>query len=111
MEDKFRVRDKNLHVMLTEYELQQIKAKKEAAGIETMREYVLESTINGYVINVDYTELKNLTYEINKIGTNINQIAHRINSEGKVYQTEIDEVKDNVERIWHLLRSKFYQLS
>ena len=66
--------------------------------------------VNGYIIKVDYSEIKNLTYEINKIGTNINQIAYRANSTNYVSQIDINEIKDKVDMIWRLLRNKLFQI-
>ena len=61
-------------------------------------------------INVDYSDIKELAYEVNRIGNNINQIAHRINSEGIIYKKEIEEVQQYVDMIWKILRAKFYQI-
>lgn len=54
--------------------------------------------------------MKQLAYEINKIGTNINQIAHKINSEGLVYKSEIEAIQEDIDRIWKAVRGKFYQI-
>lgn len=107
--EEFRVRNRNIHVMATDYEYSLIEERMEVSGKKSMREYIIDMAVNGYVINVDYSDLKELTYEINRIGNNINQIAHKINSENTVYKTEIDSVKDNMELITRMLRAKFYQ--
>ena len=62
------------------------------------------------MINIDYSEIKTLSYELNRIGNNINQIAHHINSEGIVYKTQIEEVQEYMDLIWKMMRSKFYQI-
>ena len=51
-----------------------------------------------------------LAHEINKIGVNINQIAHKVNSENQVYKTDIEEVQEDIDLIWRMLRSAFYQI-
>lgn len=107
---KYRVRDRDIHIMVTEYEDKLIRQRMKASGKGTLREYLVDMGINGYVINVDYSEMKNLVYEINKIGTNINQIAYKANSTNHISQIDIDELKDKVDSIWQLLRSKFFQL-
>ena len=107
---KYRVRDRDIHIMVTEYEDRLIRQRMKAAGKGTLREYLVDMGINGYVINVDYSEMKNLVYEINKIGININQIAYKANSTNHISQIDIDELKDKVDSIWQLLRSKFFQL-
>lgn len=109
-EKEFRIRDKQINFRVTEYEYEEIKKQMEASGKMTFREYLLDMALNGYVIKVDYGELKDLAYEINKIGTNINQIAHKVNSESQVYKTDIEELQADVDLIWRMVRKIFYQL-
>lgn len=107
---KYRVRDRDIHIMVTDYEDKLIRQRMKASGKSTLREYLVDMAVNGYIIKVDYSEMKNLVYEINKIGTNINQIAYKANSTNHISQIDIDELKDKVDLIWRLLRSKFFQL-
>ena len=43
--------------------------------------------------------------QLGKIGANINQIAHRINTTRSIYQTDMDEIKKEVQEIWRLQKS------
>ena len=108
--EQYRLRDKQLNIRVTEYEYQLILERMKQSGSGSLREFVVDSATNGFLINVDYSDIKDLAYEINRIGNNINQIAHKINSEGSIYKTEIEEVQDNVDKIWKILRAKFYQI-
>ena len=106
----YRLRDKQLNIRVTEYERQLIEERMKAAGSASLREFVLDAATNGFLINVDYSDIKALAYEMNRIGNNINQIAHNINSEDVVYKNQIEEIQDNVNLIWKMLRAKFYQI-
>lgn len=110
MDNTFRLRYKQLNIRVTDWEYKLIQERMEKSGSASMREYIVDAATNGFLINVDYTDIKNLAYEINKIGNNINQIAHKINSENIVYKTEIEEVQEYMEMIWKMIRAKFYQL-
>ena len=107
--EKFRIRSRDIHIMATDYEYELIQERMAASGKNSMREFMMDAAINGYIINVDYSNLKELSYELNKIGNNINQIAHKVNSEDVVYKAEIDAVKDKMDLIWKMIRTKFYQ--
>ena len=107
---EFRVRDKQMNIRVTEYERQLIQERVEQSGAASLTEYLIATALEGYVINVDYSEIKALAYEINKIGNNINQIAHRVNSNDAVSQRDIKEVQNKVDIIWKMLRAKFYQI-
>lgn len=110
MKEKYRLRDKQLNIRVTDYEYELIKERMKKSGSSSLREFVVDAATNGFLINVDYSDIKALAYEINRIGNNVNQIAHRINSEDIVYKTEIEEVQENIDMIWKLLRAKFYQI-
>lgn len=110
MKDAFRVRDRQLKIWVTDYEYQLIRERMKASGSATLREFLVDVAANGFLINVDYSDIKALAYEINRIGNNINQIAHKINSEGMVYKKQIEDVQEDVNMIWKLLRAKFYQI-
>ena len=75
----------------------------EMIGTENFGAYARKMLIDGYIIVVDYTEQKKLAAEINKIGVNINTVCRRINSTGRFYQDDIDELKEKMDAVWQLL--------
>ncbi len=108
--EEYRLRERQLNIRVTDYEYQLIKERMKASRSATLREFLVDVATNGFLINVDYSDIKALAYEINRIGNNINQIAHKINSEGSVYKKQIEEVQEDVSMIWKLLREKLYQI-
>ena len=105
-----RLRNKDIHVRATDMEYALIQANFKASGKEHLNDYMIETAMDGYVLNIDFSQLKEMCWEINKIGTNINQIAHKVNSTDIVYQTDIDEIKDSMEQIVKMLREQFYKI-
>lgn len=105
-----RLRDKQINIRATECEYELIKERVKKSGASSLQKYMIDAAINGYLIHVDYSDVKALAYEINRVGNNINQIAHRINAEGNIYKKEIEDVQENVELIWKLIRAKFYHI-
>lgn len=75
------------------------------AGTDNFSAYARKMLIDGYIIQVDYTNIKEMTAEIQKIGVNINQIACRVNTMGTVYDADIQELKERLTEIWHIQRS------
>lgn len=75
------------------------------AGTDKFSAYARKMLIDGYIIQVDYTNIKEMTAEIQKIGVNINQIARRVNTMGTVYDADIQELKERLTEIWHIQRS------
>jgi hypothetical protein len=67
--------------------------------------YARKMLIDGYVIRLDYSDVKVLTAELQKIGTNINQIARRVNTTGTLYAQDMEDIKGAMAEIWQLQRS------
>mgnify|MGYP005769680537 FL=1 len=82
-----------------------IHRKMAQAGTDNFSAYARKMLIDGYIIQVDYTNIKEMTAEIQKIGVNINQIARRVNTMGTVYDADIQELKERLTEIWHIQRS------
>ena len=66
--------------------------------------YLRKMAIDGYIIQVDHSAIRKNGAELQKIGTNINQIAKRINATGTVYAEDITEIKELMGRVWQLQR-------
>lgn len=93
-----------LRCPVTEQERDLIYLKMAQIPTTNFAAYARKMLIDGYVIVVDYAELKAVTAEIGKIGANINQIAKRVNSTGNVYEQDIAEIKGALAEIWRLQR-------
>ena len=109
--EKYRLRNHQLNIRIADYEYQLIMERFKASGKSSLREFIVDTVINGYIINVDYKEIKELAYEINKIGNNINQVAHKVNRDNQVLKSEIEELQEDIDLIWRMVRKTFYQLT
>lgn len=103
---QFRVREVQINFRCSEAERQAIEERFQISGEKDFSVFLRKMIMNGYIINVDYKDLKGLIFEINKIGTNINQIAHHVNSEHIIFQKDIAHIQKDLDMIWQLLRSK-----
>ena len=78
---------------VTEEERKLIEEKMKLVPTSNMAAYLRKIAIDGYIIQVDHTDIKAMTAEIQKIGVNVNQIARRVNATGNTYKEDIDEIK------------------
>ena len=62
--------------------------------------------IDGYIINVDYTGLRKLCAAVNKIGSNINQLAYRMKTTGNFYAEDIAEFHAGMAKVNDALRGR-----
>ncbi|MCL2775438.1 MAG: MobC family plasmid mobilization relaxosome protein [Oscillospiraceae bacterium] len=99
-----RKRNIILRLGVTEAEKDLIYEKMEQYSTNNFGAYARKMLIDGYVINVDTTDIKAVCAEMQKIGVNINQIARRVNATSRIYEQDFTEIQGKVDEIWRLLR-------
>ena len=99
-----RKRTVQIKFYVTEEEKNLIEEKMKLIPTRNMAAYLRKIAIDGYILQVDHTDIKAMTAEIQKIGVNVNQIAKRVNSMDSVYQEDIEEIKGVLAEIWRLQR-------
>ena len=100
-----RKREIILRLGVTEAERDFIYDKMRLLNTNNFGAYARKMLIDGYAVNTDYSDLKAVAAEMQKIGVNINQIARKINSTTRIYEQDFDEMKRGIADIWQLLKS------
>lgn len=104
-------RSKDIHIRVTPEELNRIRERMDEVGIKSMTTYLMIMALNGYVINMDLSDLKEILRLIQISGNNLNQYAKKANETGKVYQEDLNEVKYNQQKIIQEMRKLFEKLT
>ena len=81
-----RKRTVQIKFRVTEAERDLILEKMKFVPTRNMAAYLRKIAIDGYIIQIDHSDIKAMTAEIQKIGVNVNQIARRVNATGNAYQ-------------------------
>ena len=89
---------------VTEEEKRLIDEKMAQLPTKRYGAYLRKMAIDGYIIQVDTTDIKEMTRALSAIGRNINQIAKRVNAGGPTYQADMEEILERLEQIWQLQR-------
>ena len=93
-----------LRVPVTAEEQALIQQKMALLHTANFSAYARKMLIDGYIVNVDTSDIRAQTAEIQKIGVNVNQIARRVNSTGTVYAQDMEDIKGALAEIWQLQR-------
>ena len=103
--NKKRVRSIPQLFYISEEEKHFLAEKMKEAGIQNKSAYLRKMALNGYIIRKDYTELKGLINELNRIGNNLNQMTKVANTYGgdAIYLSELKAVEGALEKIWRQL--------
>ena len=104
-------RSKYIHIRVTPEEVDRIKERMEKAGIKSMTAYPLRMTLNGFVIVMDLSDLKEILRLLQISGNNLNQYAKRANETGSIYREDIEELKNNQKEILQEMRKMLDKLT
>ena len=90
----------NMGFRVTEKEQEMIYKRMKQANISTLREYLLKMAVDGRVVEIDLTEVKECSRLLRNISNNINQIAKRANETSNIYPAQIEEIIAQQDEIW-----------
>jgi len=93
-------RNINMGFRVNEDEKFYIEKKMEKAGWNNFRAFVMNHLIRDEVVTVDLSGITDMNSLLRNIGNNINQIAARANSTGRVYDADLAEIKQRQTEIW-----------
>ena len=99
-----RRRNIQMKFYVTEEEKRLIDEKMKLLPTQRYGAYLRKMAIDGYIIQLDTTDMKEMNTALSAIGRNINQIAKRINAGGPAYQADMDEIRERLDEIWQLQR-------
>ena len=95
-----RKRNIVIRFRVTPEEREMIESKMAQFGTSNMAAYLRKISIDGYVVRLDLPELREMVSLLRRSGNNINQIAKRVNETSRIYDADIDCLKENQEKIW-----------
>ncbi len=96
---KNRERNCLLKFYVFEEEKEFILKKMERCKIKNLSAYLRKVAIDGKIEIHDYSWVRELNYNLNKIGVNINQIAKRVNETGSVYKSDMNDICNKMNEI------------
>ena len=100
----------NLHVFLSDEEAKILDDKFKASGMISKSDFIRRLILEGFVLEVDFSEIQRNNFLLSNIANNVNQVAHRCNETRSVYRSDIDELKKEIDKIWQLQKSMLSML-
>lgn len=95
-----RKRSVHLHVMVTPEELELIRGRMAEAGIRNAGAYMRKMALNGYVLHIDLSAVRELVSLQRRCSNNLNQIAVGVNTYGGIYPQEIKTLQNDYASLW-----------
>ena len=104
-------RTKQILFLVNKEEEKIIRRKMEEAGINRLSVYLRKMAIEGYIIRLDLSDLREAVRLLRINSNNLNQYVKKANETGMVYVEDIQDVKQSQEKLWRLLKDILARLS
>ncbi|SFG75720.1 plasmid mobilization protein [Oribacterium sp. WCC10] len=102
---------KRLEARLTEQELKLIEEKMKKCGIRNKSAFLRKMAIDGCLIQLDLSDVKEMIRLLRINSNNLNQYARKANECGSVYEKDIRELQNQQKLIWVEMRKILENLS
>lgn len=94
--------NRDIHMRLKQSDIDKIRRRMNEAGIRNMSAYMRKMAIDGFVVNLDLSDVKELVRLLRYCSNNINQYAKKANESGDVYKADIEDIKRRQDRLWNM---------
>ena len=111
MSEANRVRKVQLNFRVTEQEKQLIEDRMQEIGTTNREAYLRKIAIDGMLVKLEVPELKEIVSLMRRTSNNVNQIARRLNENGRIYEVDITDVQNQQEQLWDMLNSLITKIS
>lgn len=95
-----RKRDVHFHFWANGEEAALIRERMAATGITSFGAFARKMLINGYHINLDLTDVREMVRLLANATNNINQIAKRANETRSVYAADVEDLRRLYGSLW-----------
>lgn len=106
-----RERNIQLHFMATPRERQLIADKMALLGTKNMGAYLRKMAVDGYIVKLDLTSVRELVALLRNATNNLNQIARRANETRSIYAADIEDMQKRYAELWEAANKILLELA
>ena len=88
-----------------------IYTKMEELGIRNMSAYIRKMALDGYCVNLELEDVKELVFLLRQCSNNLNQYAKKANQAGSIYEADIRDLRERFEEFWGIGKELLARLS
>ena len=88
------------HFLANKEEDALIKQRMATAGITGMGAYLRKMAIDGYHVNIDLSDVREMVSLLRRCSNNINQIAKRTNETRNIYAADVEALRRQYDSLW-----------
>ena len=95
-----KIRNREIHVLFTPEELAALHRKMEEIGVKNRSAFIRKMSLDGYVIHLDTSDIREMIHLLRQASNNLNQMAKRANASGSIYGADIADMQSKQDEIW-----------
>ena len=95
-----RQREIQLKFRVTPEERELIEQKMEQLGTTNMAAYLRKMAVDGYAVNLELPELRELVSLLRRTSNNLNQLTRRVHETGRFYDADLEELRQSFDGLW-----------
>ena len=85
-------KDISMHFFVSQSEFDLIEQNMALSGSTNLSAFLRKMAIDGMVIKLDMSEIREMLKLLRRANANINQIAKHLHETGRVYDTDLEEI-------------------
>lgn len=78
-----------------------IARKMALLGTVNTEAYLRKMAIDGYAVNLDLPELRELVSLLRHCSNNLNQLTKRVHRTGHFYDADLDDLRQSYDKLWN----------
>ena len=95
-----RQREIQLKFRVTPEERELIEQKMEQLGTTNMAAYLRKMAMDGYAVNLELPELRELVSLLRRTSNNLSQLTRRVHETGRFYDADLEELRQSFDGLW-----------
>ena len=77
-----------------------IEEKMAELGTTNQSAYLRKMALDGYVVNLDLPELREMVSLLRRSSNNLNQLTRRVHETGRFYDADLESLGQDYDRLW-----------
>lgn len=95
-----RKREVQVNFRVSPEELALIEQKMSQLGTNNREAYLRKMALDGYMVQLDLPELKELVSLLRRSSNNLNQLTRRVHETGRIYDADLEDIAQRQEQLW-----------
>lgn len=93
-------RTTQLHFLVSDLELNLLKERMKQTGINNLSAYLRKMALDGYILNLDLSDVRELIKLLRSCSNNLNQYTRKAHETGNIYTADIEDLHKRLEELW-----------